>query len=79
MTQYMLYQHVSCPIQYPTTAWKWLNSHYIRLWIGRGRPISWPVRSLDLTAINFYDWAQVKFLLTTSPLSQKELRQQLVH
>lgn len=38
----------------------YLNSMGRNQWIWRGCPVSWPPRSSDLTACNFYPWSYIK-------------------
>ncbi|KFM69781.1 hypothetical protein X975_15179, partial [Stegodyphus mimosarum] len=37
-----------------------LNDHFTGRWIGRGGPIPWPLRSPDITPLDFFLWGFVK-------------------
>ncbi|EZA60061.1 hypothetical protein X777_13886, partial [Ooceraea biroi] len=37
-----------------------LNESFPDRWIGRGRRISWPARSPDLTPLGFFRWGRLK-------------------
>ncbi|KOX70245.1 hypothetical protein WN51_05523 [Melipona quadrifasciata] len=49
-----------CPVYYARCVKNWLNRQYSQRWTGRGGPISWPSRSLDLTSLDFYLWGTLK-------------------
>jgi hypothetical protein len=37
-----------------------LNTQFPDRWLGRGGPISWPVRSPDLNSLDFFLWGHLK-------------------
>jgi len=37
-----------------------LNERFPDAWIGRGGPIPWPLRSLDLSSLDFFLWGYIK-------------------
>jgi hypothetical protein len=37
-----------------------LDERFPGTWIGRGRPINWPARSLDFTPMEFFSWGCIK-------------------
>jgi hypothetical protein len=39
---------------------EYLNTRFLRRWIGREAPIAWPPRSRDLTLLDFFLWVFVK-------------------
>ena len=41
------------PAHYGRQPREWLNLHYPQRWIGRGRPLPWPVRLPNLTPLDF--------------------------
>ncbi|KAJ4444586.1 hypothetical protein ANN_06382 [Periplaneta americana] len=41
-------------------------------WIGRGGPVSWPARSPDLTALDFFLWSYGKSLVYETPIDTEE-------
>jgi hypothetical protein len=54
--QRLLFQHDGAPAHYGEDVRQWLNETCPGTWIGRGWPIAWPPRSLDLTSIDFFLW-----------------------
>ena len=47
-------------LHYARCVKNWFNRQYSQRWVGRGGPISWPLRSPDLTPLNFYLWSTLK-------------------
>lgn len=37
-----------------------LNRHFQQKWIGNTNPVYWPLRSSDLSILNFFVWGHVK-------------------
>ena len=50
----MWFQHDGAPAQLAVAVRQLLNARYPNHWIGRGGPIAWPLRSFDLTPLDFY-------------------------
>ena len=49
----------------------YLNKRFNNRWIGRGGPIEWPPRYLDLKSPDFYLWGYLKIQSTaTDPLQE---------
>jgi hypothetical protein len=46
----------------------WLEQHYRHRWIGRGGPVAWTPRSLNLTPCNFYLWGYLKDIVYSTPV-----------
>ena len=47
-------------------------------WIGRGGPVNWPARSLDLSPLDFFVWGYMKNQVYSSPVdSEMELIQRI--
>lgn len=42
---------------------EYFNNNYTNRWIDRGEPIAWPVRSPDITPLDFYLWEHLKSLI----------------
>jgi hypothetical protein len=49
-------QHDVAPPHFSRQVTDTLHNTYLGLWIGRGRPITWPPRSPDLNPFNFHLW-----------------------
>ena len=57
-----LFQQDGCPIHYTKPVISYLTTTFKDRWIGRAgvAPITWPVRSPDLTPLDFYLWGYLK-------------------
>ena len=51
-----IFQQNSAPPHYRHIVREYLDRKFPNRWIGRGGPISWPPRSPDLTACDFFLW-----------------------
>jgi len=52
---------------------EYLTITYNNRWIGRGGPIAWPTRSLNLTLMDFFFlWDHIKALIYTLPVDSEE-------
>ena len=40
-----------------------LNASFPNSWLGRGGPVAWPLRSPDLTPLDYYIWGHMKTLV----------------
>jgi hypothetical protein len=49
-----------------------LNQCYENHWIGRGGPIPWPPRSLDLTSLDFFLWGPMKEITHKTKVHTRE-------
>jgi hypothetical protein len=58
--QRLWFQHDGAPAHYGEDVRQWLNATYPGRWIGRGGPIAWPLRSPDLTPMDFFLWGHLK-------------------
>ncbi|OXU18325.1 hypothetical protein TSAR_009497 [Trichomalopsis sarcophagae] len=60
-TRYRMWlQQDGAPPHYARIVRNFLNDRFPNRWIGRGGPIAWPRRSLDLTPLDFYLWGYLK-------------------
>ena len=50
----MIFQQDGAPSHFSKEIRAWLNEEFNGRWIGRGGPISWAPRSLDLTPLDFF-------------------------
>jgi len=51
----MIFQHDGAPPHFSVEVRKYLDETF-PVWIGRGGTVPWPVRSPDLTPLNFFVW-----------------------
>jgi hypothetical protein len=65
----MWFMHDGDPPQFSRTARQYLKDHFPGKWIGRNRPVVWPLRSPDLNPIDFYIWAHVKSEVYSTPVT----------
>jgi hypothetical protein len=62
----------------PCIVWQHLDQTFSWQQIECGDPISWPARSLDLNALNYWPWGHVKTLVSLDTISNLEMLQQWV-
>ncbi|XP_076392768.1 uncharacterized protein LOC105662516 [Megachile rotundata] len=65
--QIMWIQQDGCPAHYSRIARDTLNRMFPNRWIGRGGPIYFLARSLDLTPLDFFLWGYLKNKVYTEP------------
>ena len=71
-------QHDAAPPHYTRYVREYLNESFPNRWLGRGGPIAWPPRSLDLTPLHYYLWGHMKTLGYESKVdSRTELRDRI--
>ena len=56
----MIFQQDGAPPHFSKEVRAWLNETFNGRWIGRGGPISWTPRSLDLMPLKFFLWGYIK-------------------
>ena len=56
----MWMQHDGAPPHYSLCSRQVMNEIFDEKWIGRGGPVAWPPRSLDLTSPDYFSWDFVK-------------------
>ena len=56
----LYFQQDGAPAHYAVSVRKWLNEHFLDRWIGRRGFVKWPVRSPDLTPLDFFLWRILK-------------------
>ncbi|GBM18857.1 hypothetical protein AVEN_137240-1 [Araneus ventricosus] len=57
----------------PSTVLHFLNATYPAQWIGRGGPVAWPPRSLDLNPLDFFFWGHTKSLVYETLVDSAEI------
>ncbi|GFT29160.1 uncharacterized protein TNCV_3587681 [Trichonephila clavipes] len=50
----------------------YLNATFETRWIGRGGPVLWPPRSLNLSSLGYFLWGNLKNLVYATPFDQEE-------
>jgi hypothetical protein len=50
----MCFQHDGMPVHFSARTQQHLNTQFSDRWLGRGSPVSLPVRSLDLNPLDFF-------------------------
>jgi hypothetical protein len=68
----MWLQHDGAPAHFSLRVREYLNDQFPNRWIGRGGPVSWPARSPDLSALDFFLWGYVKSLVYETPVRGEE-------
>ena len=56
----MWFQHDGAPAHSTRIVRDWLDQRFPGRWIGRGGPVSWPLRSPDLNPLDFFLWGHVE-------------------
>jgi len=59
----MYFQHDGAPPHYTRHVREYLSESFPNRWIGRGGPVAWPLRSPDLTPLDYYLWGHMKTLV----------------
>ena len=52
---------------------QFLNQRFANKWIGRGGPIAWPARSLDLNPLDFHLWGHLKSIVYAASIEHAEI------
>ncbi|KAJ4437532.1 hypothetical protein ANN_17677 [Periplaneta americana] len=56
----VVFQHDAAPPDFALTVRAYLNQRFPNGWIGRGSSRVWPLRSPDLTPLDFFAWGFIK-------------------
>ena len=59
----MYFQHGGAPPHYTRHVRDYLNESFPNRWLGRGGPVAWPLRSPDLTPLDYYLWGHMRTLV----------------
>ncbi|KAA6381828.1 MAG: putative transposable element tc3 transposase [Streblomastix strix] len=63
-------------VQYAHITRDHLDSIFQRRWIGRGGPMNWPLRSPDLTTLDFWIWGYLRDLVyIIKPQTKEQLHE----
>ena len=74
----MYFQHDGAPPHYTRQVKQYLNESFLNCWLGRGGPVAWPVRSPDLTPLDYNLWCHMKTLVYETKVdSQAALRHRI--
>ena len=68
----MRFMHGEAPPRFSRVARQFLNRHFANKWIGRGGPIAWPARSLDLNPLDFHLWGHLKSIVYATSIENAE-------
>ena len=70
----MWFQHDGAPTHFGQDVRNYLDGSFPNRWIGRGGPVHWPARSLDLSCLDFFLWGALKTTVYQDPvISEMEL------
>jgi len=76
--QNMWFMHDGALAHFNHVARDYLNQNYGKKWIGRGGPVAWPPRSLDMNPLD-YLWGHVKSIVyKNAPNNIADLRQRII-
>jgi len=68
----MYFQHDGAPPCYTRHVRECLNESFPNRWLGRGEPLAWPLRSSDLTPLDYYLWGHVTTLVYKTKADSRE-------
>ena len=72
--QQMFFMHHGGTAHFSISAHRHLDAHYYPwCWIGRGGPVSWPPRTLDLNPLEFYLWGYLKSLVYSTDVHDEQI------
>lgn len=71
-TRGMIFQDDGAPPHFSHQVTSYLNSTSPNRWIGRGGPRSWPLRSTDLTPLDYFLWGHSKAIVYQVPIVSRE-------
>ena len=69
----MWFQQDGAPAHYAPEMRNYLNATFPNQWIGRGGPVPWSARSLDLSYLDFFLWEHLKILMYEFPIESAEV------
>ena len=67
------FMHDGAPPRFSRVARQFLNQHFANKWIGRGGPIAWPARTLDLNPLDFHLWRYLKSIVYATSIENAEI------
>ncbi|XP_018575996.1 farnesol dehydrogenase-like [Anoplophora glabripennis] len=69
------FMHDGAPAYFSALAHEYLNQNYNNRWKGHGGPQSWPPRSPDLNALDYFPWGHLK---STPIHTEEQLRNRII-
>ncbi|PNF16851.1 hypothetical protein B7P43_G06773 [Cryptotermes secundus] len=63
MRSQMCFQHDGAPPHYTQHVRHYLDESFPNHWLGSGGAVAWPLRSPDLTPLDYYLWGHMKTLV----------------
>ncbi|GBM22843.1 hypothetical protein AVEN_202122-1 [Araneus ventricosus] len=74
----IIFQQDGKPPHWSLEMRKVLDEKFPRHWIGRAGPIPWPLKSPDITPMDFFLWRYIKNIVYQSPIGDTdELKSQI--
>jgi len=67
----MYFQHNGAPPHYTRHVTEYLNESFPNHCLGRGGPIAWPLRSPDLTPLDYYLWGHMRTLVYETKVNSR--------
>lgn len=75
----LYFQQDGAPPHYAVSVRNWLNQNFNNRWIGRGGPVTWPPRSPDFSACDFFLWGYLKQTVFRTPVENvNKLRTRII-
>ncbi|GFV56427.1 uncharacterized protein TNCV_1709771 [Trichonephila clavipes] len=68
----MWFQQDGAPAHFSISVRNHLDATCGERWIGRGGPVHWPLRSPDLSCLDYFFWGQMKSLVYETPVNSAE-------
>jgi len=65
------FQHDGAPPHYTRHVRDYLNESFPNRWLGHGGPVAWPLRSPDLTPLDYYLWGHMKTLVYETKVNSR--------
>ena len=74
----MWMQHNRAPPHYSLCIRLVINEIFDEKWIGRGGPVAWPLRSPDLTSLDYFLWGFVKErVMAVAPTTPDDVKERI--
>ena len=71
-------QHDGAPRHYALCSRQVMNEIFDEKWVGRGGPVPWPPRSLDLTSPDYFLWGFVKErVMAVAPTTPDDMKERI--
>ena len=75
----IIFQQDGAPPHFTTHVRQFLNQQFSNRWIGRGSPVRWAPRSLDLAPLDLFLWGHVKNQVYKTPAkNMSDLKERII-